>query len=63
MKKCLQCDFVWMKEYGEPVSCSYGLYVDAKPIGGYCGKNKRKNKRMKEREFESYTKKQKGKNV
>ncbi len=63
MKRCLKCDYVWLNEYGEPVSCSYGLHDGAKTIGGYCDKNKRKIKRMTEREFESYSKKQNDKNL
>ncbi len=63
MKRCLKCDYVWLNEYVEPVSCSYGLHDGAKAIGGYCDKNKRKIKRMTEREFKSNSKKLKSKNA
>lgn len=42
MKRCLKCDYVWLNEYGEPVSCSFGLQDGAASIGSHCVKTKRK---------------------
>lgn len=38
----------WLNEYGERVSCSYGLIDGAAGLGSYCRKNNRKLRKMKE---------------
>lgn len=48
MRRCLKCEYVWLNEYGEPVSCSFGLRDGAAGLGSHCPKNKRKLRKMKE---------------
>lgn len=45
MKKCVECKYVFLNEYREPVSCSFGLIDGCMPIGSYCEKTKRKIRR------------------
>ncbi len=44
MKKCLKCEYVWLNEYGEPVSCAYGQNGGGAYIGSHCERTKRKIK-------------------
>lgn len=45
----MKCDHVWLKEDGEPESCSYGLPDGAAAIGKFCPKNKRKIRQMRKK--------------
>lgn len=49
MRRCMKCEYVWLKEGGEPESCSYGLPDGAAPIGSYCVKTNRKIRQIREK--------------
>lgn len=49
MRRCLKCEYVWLNEHHEPVSCSYGLIDGAAGLGSYCPKNNRKLSKMREK--------------
>ena len=49
-RKCLKCEHVYTDEYGEPVSCDYGVRDGAHPIGTICPKDGKKIREFKEKE-------------